>query len=602
MCGIVGYVGYRNSKDILIEGLKRLEYRGYDSAGIAIVDSDNDLHLSKKSGRISELESILDKNVDGNIGIAHTRWATHGLPNDINAHPHTDCTGKFALIHNGIIENYLSIKEQLLKKGHKFSSETDSEVIVHLIEDRYDGNLLKTVFEIVKMLDGAYAFVVITSNEPDKIVVARKGSPTVIGVGKGEMFLASDVPAMLKHTNQFIYMGEEEIALLTSDSAKVFDFDGKILEKEIKTINWTLKDAEKGGYAHYMLKEIYEQPKVVRDASLSRLFENDVVFDELEDIRDYLRDTDKLRIVACGTSYHAALVGQYAFRKMASMFVETYIGSEYRYIEQLPYNGLTIAISQSGETADTLESVRISRKNNGKVLAITNVVGSTITRESDKVIYINAGPEISVASTKAYIGQLTVLFLMAMYVAKLKGKDITNYLKDFSNIGPSINQILTQAPEIEELANKYYKYKNFAYIGRNFNFPSALEGALKLKEISYIHAEGYPAGELKHGPIALLDDNFPVFAIIPKSRTYEKVFSNIQEVKARNAKVIAIATVGDDKIKEMADDVIYIPETVEEFSPMLSGVVMQLFAYYIAVANGRDVDKPRNLAKSVTVE
>jgi glucosamine--fructose-6-phosphate aminotransferase (isomerizing) len=602
MCGIVGYTGYRNSKDILIEGLKRLEYRGYDSAGVAIIDSNKNIYLNKKSGRIHELEKVLDDKIDGTTGIAHTRWATHGLPNDVNAHPHTDCTKKFALVHNGIIENYASLKEDLLKKGHKFVSETDSEVLVHLIEEHYEGDLLETVFKIVELLDGAYAFVVITAHEPDKIVVARKGSPAVIGVGEGEMFVASDVPAVLKHTNQFIYMGEKEIASLTPDSVEVFDYNKNKIDKEIVTINWTIESAEKGGYPHFMLKEINEQPKVINDSSLSRLKGDKVFFKELEDIKDYLKTTDKLRIIACGTSYHSALVAQYAFRKISSMFVETYVGSEFRYIEQLPYDGLTIAISQSGETADTLESVRLSKRLGGKVLSITNVVGSTITRESDKTIYINAGPEISVASTKAYIGQLSVLYLIAMYIAQLKGKDISNYIDSFNNLSFAVNKVLVSAPDIEELAKKYSKYSNFMYIGRGFNYPSALEGALKLKEISYIHAEGYPAGELKHGPIALLDENFPVFALAPKSRIYEKVFSNIQEVKARNAKIIAIATDGDSKIKNIVDDVIYIPETLEEFSPLPIAVAMQLFAYYVAVENKRDVDKPRNLAKSVTVE
>ncbi len=602
MCGIVGYVGHRNSKEILIDGLKRLEYRGYDSAGIALITSDNKLYLNKKSGRIKELESYLDKEVDGTTGIAHTRWATHGLPNDINAHPHTDCKNEFAIVHNGIIENYSKIRKDLLNKGHIFKSDTDSEVIIHLIEEKYNGDLLKTIFDVVKLLDGAYAFVVITTKEPNRMVVARKGSPAVLGIGKNEMFVASDVPALLKHTNDFIYMAEEEIASLTPNSVEVFDFNGERVEKDIVTINWTIENAEKGGYPHYMLKEINEQPKVVRDASLSRLLKDRIEFSELKGMEDILRDEDKLRILACGTSYHAALVAQYAFRKISSMFVETYIGSEYRYINHLPYDGLAVSISQSGETADTLESVRISRRKGNKVLSITNVVGSTITRESDKVIYINAGPEISVASTKAYIGQLTVIYLLAMYIAQLKGKDISKYIKEFKNLSSIVNNIILQAPEIEKIAEKYYKFKNFMYIGRNFNYPSALEGALKLKEISYIHAEGYPAGELKHGPIALLDEDFPVFAIIPKSFTYEKMFSNIREVKARNARVIAIATEGDDRIGKIVDDVIYIPEVLEDFSPIPIGVAMQLFAYFVAVKNGRDVDKPRNLAKSVTVE
>ncbi len=575
MCGIIGYVGEREAYDILIKGLKRLEYRGYDSAGIATLH--NGIQLEKVVGRVSNLK----KRLEGNIGIGHTRWATHGKPTKVNAHPHLDEKKSLAIVHNGIIENYLKLKERL--KGHKFKSETDSEVIAHILSENYKGNLKEAVIKTVKQLKGAYAFAAIHKSKKE-IVVARNGCPVVIGLGKNENFIGSDASAFIGHTKKAIFIDDMEIAVLKDDSVSVFNFKGGKKKKKVKTIDMDVITAQRQGYKHFMLKEIMEQHEIIRDT---------LKVDISPKID--LRQAKNIYITACGTAFHAGLVGKYIIEKTCKKPVFAEVASEFRYREPLiGKNDVLIAISQSGETADTLAAVRLAKKKGAKVLAVVNIVNSTIARESHDTIYTRAGPEISVASTKAFISQLIIMYKIAEYLSGIKF--------GMQNIAKLSKTILNNDRKIRNIAEKYFKVYNFMYIGRTINYPIALEGALKLKEISYIHAEGYAAGELKHGPLALVTDEVPTVAIIPKDKTYEKMFSNIEEIKARGGKIISIATAGDKKIRKISDDVIYIPKVNEMLYPILAVIPLQLLAYYIADHRECDIDKPRNLAKSVTVE
>ncbi|MBS3123760.1 glutamine--fructose-6-phosphate transaminase (isomerizing) [Candidatus Woesearchaeota archaeon] len=576
MCGIIAYTGEREAYKLLLEGLERLEYRGYDSAGIATI-YNNTIQSHKKKGRVANLKST---SLPGKTGIAHTRWATHGKPKDKNAHPFVNETEEFAIVHNGIIENYLELKEELRNLGVNFSSDTDSEVIVHLIARTYTGNLQEAVQKILTKLTGAYAFCVI-KKDTSEIIGCRNGSPLVIGLGNKENFFASDVSAIIEHTRKVIYLNDFELVRITPYSVEVFDFAGTSKPLELKEVNWDLEQAQKQGYKHFMLKEIFEQPQVFLDSIKVPV--------KLE------KSYSCIIIVACGTAYYAGLIGKYVIERIAKIPVNIEIASEFRYKESLiNKDDLVIAISQSGETADTLAAVRLAKKNGARTLGIINVINSTISREVDEVIYTRAGLETGVASTKAFMAQLVILYKL--------GYSLTGKEPDLVSVTEKIIQVLSLNNEIKQLAQKYYHYPNFLYIGRNLNYPLALEGALKLKEISYIHAEAYPAGELKHGPISLVSEEMPTFAICPQDSIYEKTLSNIQEIKARNGKVIALATERDEKIKKIVDDVIYIPKVEEIFYPFIAIIPLQLFAYHIADLKECDVDKPRNLAKSVTVE
>ncbi|NQT06870.1 MAG: glutamine--fructose-6-phosphate transaminase (isomerizing) [Candidatus Omnitrophica bacterium] len=620
MCGIVGYVGRRDAVAILIKGLKRLEYRGYDSAGIAVFTGDSGFACKKKKGKVNELSRILEQEpLTGNIGIAHTRWSTHGVPSDTNAHPHLDCSQEIAVVHNGIIENFQELKDTLIIEGHTFLSETDTEVIAHLIEKFYAGDLEDAVRKAVKELHGSYAICVTHKKEPYRIVGARLDSPLVIGVGENENFLASDIPAILEYTRDIIYVQNNEIVSIDLDSVSVKSLDGMKIEKTPEKINWDITQAEKGGFPHFMLKEIFEQPDVLRKIINTRLSGENIHFDELNLTEDDLVKTRNIAIVACGTAYHAGLTGKYMLEECTRTPVWADTSSEFRYRDPIVGDDtLMIVISQSGETADTLAALREAKKRGAKVLALCNVLGSSITRESDGVIFTHAGPEIAVASTKAYTAQLATLYLFTLYLARLKGAlseaRIKELLSEFKRIPYLLEEILTRykvdGNEIAHYAKDFKAYYEkghtksfFLYLARNINYPNALEGALKLKEISYISAEGYPAGEMKHGPIALIDENPWVVCIATKSRTYDKMRSNIQEVKARNGIVVAIVTSGDENIRSLGlNYVIDVPAVDEFFSPLLIALPLQLLAYYVALEFGYDIDQPRNLAKSVTVE
>jgi len=624
MCGIVGYVGKKQVVPVIIEGLRRLEYRGYDSAGIAVAGNGEGLQIRRAEGKLRNLEEVIrNKPLDGTYGIGHTRWATHGRPTEENAHPHRDCTGRIVVVHNGIVENYLSLKRKLKEEGHKFTTETDTEVIAHLIENYYlkTGNghrpaLEEAVRKAVKELTGVFALVVIAIDDPNKIVAARNGPPAVIGLGKDEYFVASDVPAILYHTRDLFFLADGDLAVITQQGVKLTDFDGKPVERHVQHVTWDPIMAEKGGFKHFMLKEIYEQPRTIRDTTLGRVSQDSgqVFLDEMQVTPDEFKAMKKLNITACGTSWHAGLAGKFMIETLARVPVEVDYASEWRYRD--PIMGpdtLTLLISQSGETADTIAAQREAKARGSKTLAICNVVGSMITREAAGTIYTHAGPEIGVASTKAFSGQLTALYLFALYLAQVRGTMTPDQAKalvqQLTHIPGKLEQILTHDEACNELAKIYVRAQDFLFLGRGIHYPIALEGALKLKEISYIHAEGYPAGEMKHGPNALIDENLPVVIIAtrdvnsPASMTrYEKTISNLQEVKARSGIVIALATEGDHQIKEDADHVLYIPPAPEELSAILEIVPLQLLAYHIAVRRGCDVDQPRNLAKSVTVE
>lgn len=611
MCGIIGYVGNRPAQGILLNGLKRLEYRGYDSSGISVLHSKkNKISTRKSPGKIAVLENSLKKKpLSGIIGIAHSRWATHGAPTQANAHPHQDCKGEIAIVHNGIIENYASLKSSLIKEGHRFKSQTDTEVIVHLIEKFYKGiPLEEAVRKTLRLLDGSFALGVISSREPDKLIGARLSSPLIVGVGKGENFLASDVPAALDSTKEVIFLEDNELAVLTKDSYKLSALSGAPVTRKAVQINWNISQAQKQGYKHFMLKEINEQPGIIENIFKMRIGpEAQVIFEELEIPRAALKEIKNISIVACGTAYHAGLVGKYILEEICKVPVNVDVSSEFRYRGLLiGQDTLVIAVSQSGETADTLAGVKEARKRGAPVLSICNVFGSSLTRESDGVIYTYAGPEIGVASTKAYTAQLTAFYLLAFYLAELKGVlsrgKIAQALCELKKIPKEQEEILKNQAAIATLAKRHSHLGSFLYLGRHINYPSALEGALKLKEISYIPAEGYAAGEMKHGPIALIDEYRAVVCINPYSHVYEKMVSNIQEIRARCGKIIAIASVGDEKLKEQIKEVIYVPRCPEIFSPLLTALPLQLIAYHIAVKRGCDVDQPRNLAKSVTVE
>jgi len=609
MCGIVGYIGKREALPILMDGLKRLEYRGYDSAGFSVANGDR-IVTEKAVGKVAELENkINEKDIPGNLGIAHTRWATHGKPSERNAHPHRDCSKKIFLVHNGIIENYKELKHDLEKAGHKFSSETDTEVLAHLIEE-YSKQVPfeEAVWRTLAHVRGTYGLAIIDRENPQKLIIARNGSPLVLGVMDDGYVIASDVAPIVRYTDRVIYLDDGEMAEVTGQSCKITNFKRKKVKKEISKIDWSVEEAEKKGYPHFMLKEIMEQPEAVENSIRGRLVVGEGIakLGGLRDVSERLRRLKRLVIVSCGTSYYAGLVGKYMLEEYAGVRTDVEHASEFRYRKPLlDENTAVLAISQSGETADTLAAIREAKNKGAITLGIVNVVGSTIARETDAGVYNHAGPEIGVASTKVFTSQLSILALLTLFLGRQRemsfvmGKRIAEELAEIPKL---MKSVLNQADEIKKVAEKYSKYSNFLYLGRKYNYPIAMEGALKIKEISYVHAEGYPFGEMKHGPIALIDKNFPTMAIATKDSVYEKTLSGIQEVKARSGKVIAIATKGDREIQKMVDDVIYIPKTLEMLTPLLSVVPLQLFAYHFAVGKGLDVDKPRNLAKSVTVE
>ncbi len=620
MCGIVGYVGNKQVVPLLLEGLRKLEYRGYDSAGIAVVDDKGNLWIRRAKGKLRNLEEAIRLNpIEGNYGIGHTRWATHGRPTEENAHPHCDQSGRIVVVHNGIIENYMQLKERLIKLGSEFKTETDTEVIAHLIGYYKNSNglcLEEAVCKAVKELKGIFALAIISADEPDTIVAVREGAPVVIGLGDGEFFVASDIPPILQHTRDVFYLGEREIAVITKDSVKVTDFEGNLVEPKRQRITWDPIAAEKGGFKHFMLKEIYEQPRAIRDTVSGRisLDTGKIYLDPMNITEEEFKGFTSIKIAACGTSWHAALVGKYMIETLARIPVEVDYASEFRYRNPvLDETTLMMVISQSGETADTIAALREAKSFGCRSLAICNVQGSMIDRESDGTILTHAGPEIGVASTKAFTAQMIALYLFALYLAELRGKisleEAKTHAQKIAELPLKIEHILNDVDSIEELSKEFFRSQDFLYLGRGINFPVALEGALKLKEISYIHAEGYPAGEMKHGPNALIDEKLPVVVINTREKgnaaselRYEKTHSNIVEVKARDGIVISILTEGDDMSARVSDYVIEIPETADLLSPILSIVPLQLLAYHIAVRRGCDVDQPRNLAKSVTVE
>jgi len=620
MCGIVGYVGNKQVVPLIVDGLRKLEYRGYDSAGIAVVDGDQNLSLRRASGKLRNLEEAIRLNpLDGNYGIGHTRWATHGRPTEENAHPHRDQAGNVVVVHNGIIENYLTLKERLQADGHEFHTETDTEVVAHLIGHYVDTEELSLEFAVRKAvaeLRGIFALSIISKNEPDTIIAVREGPPVVIGLGDGEFFVASDIPPILAHTRDVFFLGDREIAVLTKESVRVTDFDGNIVEPEQQRITWDPIMAEKGGFKHFMLKEIYEQPRAVRDTAQGRvsLDTGRVYLEEMNISEEDFKGITSIKIAACGTSWHAGLAGKYMLEQLARVPVEVDYASEFRYREPvLSESDLLIVISQSGETADTIAAMREAKQSGCKVLAICNVHGSMITREADGTILTHAGPEIGVASTKAFTAQMIALYLFALYLGELRGnideERAKKLAQDLAELPLKIEQLLNDADLIEELSKEYFRSQDFLYLGRGINFPVALEGALKLKEISYIHAEGYPAGEMKHGPNALIDEKLPVVIINTREEgnagselRYEKTHSNIVEVKSRDGIIISVLTEGDTMSSKVSTHVIEIPATSDLLGPVLSIVPLQLLSYHIAVRRGCDVDQPRNLAKSVTVE
>jgi glutamine---fructose-6-phosphate transaminase (isomerizing) len=621
MCGIVGYIGSKKVVPVIIEGLRKLEYRGYDSAGIAVVTKEGKLEVRRAPGKLRNLEKVLQESpIEGTYGIGHTRWATHGRPTEENAHPHRDCSGQIVVVHNGIIENYLELKEQLQSEGHKFVTETDTEIVAHLVEKNSQGGvcLEEAVRQSLKQLRGIYSLVFLSAKEPQKIVAARFGPPSVIGLGEGEYFVASDIPALLEHTREIFFLADGDIAVLTPRGVSVMDHDGRPVSRPAHHVSWDPIMAEKGGYKHFMQKEIFEQPRAVRDTLLGRISQDTgkVFLDEMQITEQQFRDFQNVRIVACGTSWHAGLAGKFMIERLARLPVEVDYGSEFRYRDPiLDSKTLTVCISQSGETADTLAGQREAKLKGSPTLAICNVMGSMVTREAAGSILTHAGPEIGVASTKAFTSQLTALLLLAAHLGQVRGKltaDASRSLmQEFTRIPHKIEMVLQteESGVYENLARQLFRHTDFLYLGRGIHYPIALEGALKLKEISYIHAEGYPAGEMKHGPNALIDENLPVVVLAthdesdPDSVTrYEKSVSNIQEVKARDGIVISIVTAGDNLARKSSDHVLEVPSAPELLAPLLEIVPLQLLAYHIAIRRGCDVDQPRNLAKSVTVE
>ncbi|MDD4901344.1 MAG: glutamine--fructose-6-phosphate transaminase (isomerizing) [Patescibacteria group bacterium] len=612
MCGIVGYIGKNNALPILMDGLKRLEYRGYDSAGVA-VKTDQGVFAVKAVGKIVELEkkiTPLTPPLSGgsNLGIAHTRWATHGAPSEVNAHPHCDCQRKIWLAHNGIIENYQELKALLIKKGHKFVSETDTEVVAHLLEDLYDGNLTNTLIKALRLLKGAYGLVIFHAAEPTKLLAAKCGSPLVIGLTEDGTIVASDVSAIIRYTKQVIYLDDNEVAEISGHDFKIYNLQSETVAKQAKTIDWDIEASEKAGFPHFMLKEIFDQPNSLANSLRGRIILSDgkVKLGGLDIVAEKVRAIEKLVIAACGTARHAGLIGEYMIEEYAGLSTEVDYASEFRYRQPvLDKKTALLVISQSGETADTLAAVQEAKGKGLLTLGIVNVVGSSIARATDAGVYNHIGPEISVASTKAFTSQAAILALLTVMLGRQRQMSLVmgeRICRELLALPEKMREILKTSEQIKKIAEKYSKFAHFAYLGRKYNQPLAFEGALKLKEISYLHAEGFASGEMKHGPIAMIDGNFPVVMIAPQDSVYEKNYSNMQELKARGAKIIAITTAGNEKIKEAADDVIYIPKTLEMLTPILAAMPLQLFAYHLAALSGRDVDKPRNLAKSVTVE
>jgi glucosamine--fructose-6-phosphate aminotransferase (isomerizing) len=612
MCGIVGYIGRQKVSTVLLDGLRRLEYRGYDSAGIAVINGGT-IQVVRSAGKLRDLEENLRlTKIEGTFGLGHTRWATHGRPTEENAHPHRDCTGTLVVVHNGIIENYKDLRRDLTGQGHQFKTETDTEVIAHLIEEMRKGSKLpleEAVRRAVPRLAGSYAFCVVSATDPMKIVAARNGPPLVVGLGKDEYFVASDVPAILHHTRDVFFLDDREISVITEGGVVTTDHDGRPVKKQIQRITWDPIMAEKAGFKHFMLKEIYEQPRAIRDTLLGRVSQEtgQIFLDEMEITDEEFRACRRLHLVACGTSWHAALIGKFLIERLARLPVEVDIASEFRYRNPiLEKNDLVMVISQSGETADTLAAQREARARGIKTIAVCNVVGSMMTREAHGVIYTHAGPEIGVASTKAFTAQIAALFLQALRLGLLRGaltpEESKEYVKALLHIPTQIEQVLSRDAQIEEIAKDYFRAPDFLYLGRGINYPIALEGALKLKEISYIHAEGYPAGEMKHGPIALIDRNLPVVALLFGGGLYEKMMANISEARARDGAIIAITDEGNEDVPHHADRTITVPRTIDLLTPILAIIPLQLLAYHIALRRGCDVDQPRNLAKSVTVE
>jgi len=595
MCGILGYLGDKKIVSLLIEGLKQLEYRGYDSAGICI--SNNGLNINKKSGKISELEKENIHELNGNLGIAHTRWATHGEPNETNAHPHSSCNGEIAIVHNGIIENYHSLRKILKKEGHHFTSETDSEVLAHLIEKFYQGNLEQAVFEALNLVEGAFGLAVLHENH-NEIIAARRGSPLIIGVGEDEMFVTSDVTGILNYTKKVNYLNDNEIAVIRREGYFIKDLKGNPVNKEVHEIKWEAEQIEKSGFKHFMLKEIFEQPETIKNILRGRIKEERIKL-TLD-----LNSINRIILVACGTSWHSALIGKYLLEEITEIPVEVDYASEFRYRNPiLRKDDLVVVISQSGETADTLAALKEAKSRNVSTMGIVNVVGSSITREVDSGIYLHAGPEIGVASTKAFTSQILAILLFALFLRQKRGFNLDKELiEEICSLPEKVQQVINMSSEIRLVAENFKNVENFLYLGRGINFPVALEGALKLKEISYIHAEGYPAAEMKHGPIALVDRNMPVVFVAPKDNSYEKIMSNMEEVKARGGRIIVIANERDEKLRDLAEKVFVVPKSRKELSPIVNVILLQLLAYHIADLKGIDVDKPRNLAKSVTVE
>ncbi|OHW62117.1 glutamine--fructose-6-phosphate aminotransferase [Andreesenia angusta] len=609
MCGIVGYIGYREATSVLIDGLSKLEYRGYDSAGVAIL-GESKLTIAKKKGRLANLEDRINEfPIEGTIGIGHTRWATHGEPSDVNSHPHFNGKESISVVHNGIIENYMYLKEWLISLGYEFKSDTDTEVIAHLVDHNYNGDIVEAVAKTVQKLEGSYALGVVSKQEPDRLVAIRKDSPLIVGLGKGENFIASDIPAILNYTRDVYLLEDKEMVVLTKDAVEIQTLEGLPVEKEIFHVTWDAQAAEKGGYEHFMIKEIHEQPKAIKDTMTSRIMSDsdEIVLDDIKLTKEDLDNINKVFIVACGTAYHAGMVGKYVIEKLARIPVEVDIASEFRYRNPImDEKTLLIVVSQSGETADTLAALREAKKAGARVMAVTNVVGSSVAREADDVFYTWAGPEIAVASTKAYTTQLIAMYILALYLGRLNGKlsvEEFRTIRDEMLVLPEkVEKLIQNKEELQKFADKNHMHRDMFYIGRGLDGSVSLEGALKLKEISYIHAEAYPAGELKHGPIALIDQDIPVIALATQEELFEKMVSNIKEVVTRGAKVISFALEGNTDIEQVSDQVVYMPRTISILTPILSVIPLQLLSYYVAVIRGCDVDKPKNLAKSVTVE
>ncbi|MBE6069406.1 MAG: glutamine--fructose-6-phosphate transaminase (isomerizing) [Clostridium lundense] len=610
MCGIVGYIGKRQASSLLVEGLSKLEYRGYDSAGVAIMDTDSDdINVVKCKGRLANLEAKLNNTpLDGTLGIGHTRWATHGEPSDLNSHPHSNSDETISVVHNGIIENYINLREWLTSKGYKFLSETDTEVIPHLVDYYYKGDLLDAVMKAVSKMEGSYAIGVVCSKEPDKLVAVRKDSPLIVGLGKDECFIASDIPAVLNHTRDIYLLNDKEFVLMTRDGIKLFTEDKEEIKKDIYHVTWNADAAEKGGYEDFMLKEIHEQPKVIKDTMTSRVMPGKpITLDDITITHDQIENISKIYIVACGTAYHAGVVGKYVIEKLARIPVEIDIASEFRYRNPIiDEKTLMIVISQSGETADTLAALREARIRGARVIAVTNVVGSSVSREADDVLYTWAGPEIAVASTKAYETQLIAMYIIALYFAQhkktLSEEELESLKEEMLTLPEKAEECLKHKEVIQKFAAKTYMHKDMFFLGRGLDYAVAMEGSLKLKEISYIHSEAYAGGELKHGPIALIEDGTIVVALATQDDLFDKMVSNVKEVKTRGASVLGIAFEGNESIEKTVDSAIYLPRINPLFAPLLSVIPLQLFSYYSAVQKGCDVDKPRNLAKSVTVE